>query len=71
MRSYGLVVFIAVRSSADSCRVAAILLTTWTYDGDIFSGVFTYVGDLFCTLVFCAAQNQLGRTGFNKMGLSA
>ena len=41
------VIFIAIKSSADSCRVAAILLTTWTYDGGIFSGVFTYVGDLF------------------------
>ena len=41
-----------ILSSAASCRVAVICLTTWTYDGDLFRGVFTYDGDLFCALDF-------------------
>ena len=44
-------IFIAIISCTDSCRVAAIVLTTWTYDWEIFSGVSTYAGDLVCTFL--------------------
>ena len=44
-------IFIAIISRTDSCRVAAIVLTTLTYDCDVVSGVSTYAGDLFGTLL--------------------
>ena len=51
----GSLIFIAIPLRTplrtDSCRVAAIVLTTLTYDCDVVSGVSTYAGDLVGTLL--------------------
>ena len=54
----GSLIFIVIPLRTDSCRVAAIVLTTLTYDCDVVSGVSTYAGDLVGT--FLAVSRHWG-----------